>query len=565
MKKALQITIAGTLFTIEDDAYHTLDQYLQSIKKYFSTYSDHIEIEQDIEARIAERLLEFASSTQTIVTIEAVTQVISAMGTVEDFAKASGDAEDRKSEGEHETSHQDGMKRLYRNPDDVVIAGVASGIGVYFGIDPLIIRILFVVLAFITSGAMIVVYVILALIIPKAETATDKIQMKGGPMTLNSFRETVKKNSDEYLAPHSSVRSTLNKIFDIFGKLIRSFVKVVIAVVGFILFLGGAIGLFLTTFLFINVTFNNSALFADFPVTELVSRPAYYLFVVLGYMLAMVPLVFITIIGLSFIRRRRSMNSQAALGLAALWVVSFLLFGTLAVRYAPDIRQRLEALPQYQVVSHTEHTLDNFNKLNIQGVATVHLVQAPDFSIAEQGRQYDIDNVQLEVKDNTLILSQKNREKICLFCFNHGRLGITISMPKIESIETSGIVTLSANKITTESLSLTTSGVSTTDVEVTTRTMAVESSGSSHVTLHGTSPVLRVTTSGVSSFDGSLFKVRTATADASGNSHITVNASDTVNAVASGVSEIIYSGTPKVSQDTSGNARIISAQSESPY
>jgi DNA-binding PadR family transcriptional regulator/phage shock protein PspC (stress-responsive transcriptional regulator) len=559
MKKALQITIAGTLFTIEEDAYQALDHYLQSIKKYFSTYPDNTEILQDIEARIAERLNEHIKNTHSIVTSEGVQAVIAAMGTVEDFAKASGVSSESAEQKKEEPSAGQSYKKLYRNPDDVVIAGVASGFASFFGIDPLAVRILFIVLTVITSGAFAMIYIILALIMPEADTPAEKMQMKGGPMTLDSFRETVNKNTKQLMSEDSSVRKFLTKIFSVFGLIVRGAIKVLLAIVGIALLIGAVVAIVSISFAFINLTLNIHSPYVEFPLAQVLNGPVYYLLVILGYILVVVPLVFLTVIGLSFIRRRLWLNGRSALGLGALWVVALLIAGTLSVRYLPDIQEKISALPQYQVTTNNEKNLQNFNKLELHGIDVVHLKQDDAYSIAEQGRQIDIDRVQFEVRDDTLILTQKSRGRLCFFCLGRDRLTITIAMPTLSSIETGGAISLTSDPLGVESLSLTTSGISTADVHVTGKTVVVEEDGASQVTLHGTSPVIKVSTSGVSRFNGKDFRVRVGTVDASGSSKIIINATETLEAIASGVSDISYYSTPKVSHDASGQAHIRSA------
>jgi len=60
-------------------------------------------------------------------------------------------------------------KRLYRSNRDVMIGGVAAGLGEYFNVDPTIIRLLFVLLAVVTAVfPVVLVYFILWVVIPRA-------------------------------------------------------------------------------------------------------------------------------------------------------------------------------------------------------------------------------------------------------------------------------------------------------------------------------------------------------------------------------------------------------------
>ena len=57
------------------------------------------------------------------------------------------------------------MERLYRNKKDSKIAGVCTGIGDYFEIDPVIVRLLFI-LGLVMGGSGMIVYVVAWIIVP---------------------------------------------------------------------------------------------------------------------------------------------------------------------------------------------------------------------------------------------------------------------------------------------------------------------------------------------------------------------------------------------------------------
>jgi phage shock protein PspC (stress-responsive transcriptional regulator) len=84
---------------------------------------------------------------------------------------------------------------LFRDPDNRVFGGVCSGIGHYFGIDPVILRIIFVV-SFIFFGTGILIYLILWLVIPKAVTSADKLSMKGEPVNVENIKRKVQEESE---------------------------------------------------------------------------------------------------------------------------------------------------------------------------------------------------------------------------------------------------------------------------------------------------------------------------------------------------------------------------------
>ncbi|HAW19412.1 MAG TPA: hypothetical protein DCX14_04445 [Flavobacteriales bacterium] len=138
--------------------------------------------------RIAELFLERLSDSKSVVVLSDVDEVVTIMGRPEQFE------EDTESDDGHQHQEASGKeyktKRLYRDADDQVIGGVCSGIGYYFGIDPLWIRLAFVV-ALTIFGTGVLLYIILMLIVPVAKTASEKLHMKGEPVNIGSIGKTI--------------------------------------------------------------------------------------------------------------------------------------------------------------------------------------------------------------------------------------------------------------------------------------------------------------------------------------------------------------------------------------
>ncbi len=177
MKKTISINIANTLYNIEEDAYQALDGYLSAVKAHFASNEDKDEILKDIEARIAER---FSENPGTVITLVQVEKVIEDMGSVNQFDDV-----------QQEPVTEGGKKRLYRDTDDAVLAGVASGLGQYFGIDTTIVRLIFLVSIFL-GGLGIATYIVLWLMVPEALTAAQKLEMRGEPVNLSTVSSFVK-------------------------------------------------------------------------------------------------------------------------------------------------------------------------------------------------------------------------------------------------------------------------------------------------------------------------------------------------------------------------------------
>lgn len=246
MKKTIKINLSGIIFNIDDDAYEKLKSYLDTISQYFSNKQESKEIIDDIETRIAELFQERITAENQVITIEIVNEVIDVMGNPEDIADSGEEEEPRNF---HERYR--GSKRLYRDPENSVIGGVCGGLGAYFAVDPVIFRLLFVVFFF-AGGASILVYVILWIVLPKAETAAQKLEMRGEKVNVSNLekkireeydnvRENVKKNVSKARESetYQSAQRGASDFFEVLGKILLVFIKVILIIIGTALVIAG--------------------------------------------------------------------------------------------------------------------------------------------------------------------------------------------------------------------------------------------------------------------------------------------------------------------------------------
>jgi len=142
MKKTVRINISGLIFNIDEDAYNKLQQYLNSITKKFLNTEEGNEIIADVEARIAELFQEKIGDRKEVVSLTDVEYIVEIMGKPEDFEEISDEEEIL----DDEPTGKKASRRIYRNPENRVLGGLASGIAAYFNVDPIIIRVIFVLL-----------------------------------------------------------------------------------------------------------------------------------------------------------------------------------------------------------------------------------------------------------------------------------------------------------------------------------------------------------------------------------------------------------------------------------
>jgi len=188
MKITLSINLGGYSFNIDEDAYAELKRYLKNLEFHFAQEESASEILSDIETRMAELFRTKITTYKQVITMADVNQAISVMGTPEDISDNDGPSARDKfaSPGHH---------RIYRDTDNRIIGGVCAGMGAYWDLDPLIMRIIFIALV-LAGGLGILIYLILYIVLPEARTTVQKIEMKGNPVNIHNIKDSVKKEFD---------------------------------------------------------------------------------------------------------------------------------------------------------------------------------------------------------------------------------------------------------------------------------------------------------------------------------------------------------------------------------
>jgi phage shock protein PspC (stress-responsive transcriptional regulator) len=214
MNKIFNVNLGGYPFTIDEDAYHHLNRYLDTIKRHFSDSEGCDEILYDIEVRMAE-LFQDKAKGKAIISMKELGEVIKILGRPEDFgAEAIEDDEEpvASQKRARRSRRMNTGKRLFRNPDEKIIGGVASGLSAYFGIsDPVWLRLGFLFLAI--SGVGILPYIVLWIIVPTAKTSGDKLEMRGEPVNVNNIARTVEEELTDLSERITEMTKDLGKEF----------------------------------------------------------------------------------------------------------------------------------------------------------------------------------------------------------------------------------------------------------------------------------------------------------------------------------------------------------------
>lgn len=422
MKKNISINISGIIFHVEEDGYERLKNYLESINHYFSTFEDSKEIIADIENRIAEIFFTKLTHGKQVINMDDIEGLIATMGTIADF-EAIEDEADHKAEPQPEASSSqssssttdqpkaEGPKRLfkdskrrviggvaagianyfqidpiwirliflllfvnvffgglsgiifityivlwiilpasdqleedvktkkiYRNPDDKVLGGVAGGLASYFGAEVTVIRLLFVLSIFL-GGTGLILYIILWIITPEARTITDKMQMQGEPVTLSNIEQNVKKSLNVkegeenllvkvLLFPFRLIALIIAAIGKILGPLlnfmvdaIRVFAGVIILIIG----LSFTVALFTLLFIALGLFtgYTEFVTVADLPF-DLVRSIVTPLTATFAFLALVIPSIAVTLGGIAIIAKRRLVSSIIAWSMFGIWVISLI-------------------------------------------------------------------------------------------------------------------------------------------------------------------------------------------------------------------------------------------------
>lgn len=212
MKKTVSVHIKGSNFLIEEDAYELLQDYIARLTKAMKHESGSKEIIEDVELRIAELCSEKLRETRTVVELADIEDILNTLG---DPSMYLGDEEteqtvDGQEQTYEKTSDSSSERRLFRDTENAVIAGVCQGIANFFNIDVVIVRAIFVVVL-LFAGFGFPLYVILWIVVPKTKSTIDRLRMKGRPITVESLRDEVENAADRLKNKSTSFASSLRE------------------------------------------------------------------------------------------------------------------------------------------------------------------------------------------------------------------------------------------------------------------------------------------------------------------------------------------------------------------
>lgn len=558
MKKALQISIAKTLFTIEEDAYTKLDHYLTSVRNHFKDTEGKDEILNDIEARIAEQLIEGG---EKIVTLTQVEKILGSMGEVKDF----GDTE----AGTENVSTN--TKKLYRNGEDTVIAGVCSGLGAYLGIDTTWIRVGFA-LSVLLSGFGVLLYIVLWIIVPEAKTKAQRLEMQGEPVNLGTlaeqFGKTVEERVEEVKRRDGIFKRLITLPFRILGKFIKVLGPVIRIIFGVMLVGGALFALFGITMGAGFFASGNILVSNDMTLAALLPG-ALRIVVLIGLTLALlIPALFILLSGITVIGKKRVITSTLGFGMLGIWFISLIISGFGIAKIVNAHEEFVRTSPSYQLTERTVPLDGEFTKAKITDGISLVIVKGETPSLTAKGRGRDIENIQTRLEEGVLVIEDRREglDRFCLFCFNsHPDLILTVPSLSALSVEHGSRASLQDNEIDQlkgTAFELNVRHGSSVNLDLAMDSLMATVQHGSRMTLTGVVKNMDVNIQHGSSIDTRELAAEAVKVTATHGSRAEVSASKTLNVNASNGSSVTYLGEPTLTEKTSNGSRVRAENSE---
>jgi phage shock protein PspC (stress-responsive transcriptional regulator) len=206
MKKVVTINLNGNAYQVDEDGYALIDEYLRDAAATLAGNPDINEIMSDLERAVADKFHRFLRPDKNVVSSAEVRETLAEMGPVDPGLDPAGDGGDREHgaassgtpRGPDAGSTGPEPRRLYRLKDEGMIEGVCAGLGAYLGIDPTLVRILFVVLLVMTAGTAGTIYILFLAFVPVARTPEEKAAAYGAPFNAQDVLNQAKSKFEDF-------------------------------------------------------------------------------------------------------------------------------------------------------------------------------------------------------------------------------------------------------------------------------------------------------------------------------------------------------------------------------
>jgi phage shock protein PspC (stress-responsive transcriptional regulator) len=413
MNEVTQIHLGRQAFTIAADAHTALRAYLKAIEQAVGDKS----VVEEVELRMAELLAEHGVSGEKVILPEDVDFLKAQLGDPKDFSDDEAETT--------QTSKETGDKRLFRDTDNALLGGVSAGIANYFNIDAVIVRLAFILLTILGGGSGIIIYIILWLAVPPANTASEKLQMRGLPVTLGALKDSVSS---------ADLAGRAKRVNNSVAGIINTILRVAIKLMGIAFIIGGVLLILAIVTVKTYMLAHNGQLFQEnlFPVGG-----HEQLLLVLGMAMLVIVSMFLILIGITTIKRKWPVQGWITAVLIGLFLVGSAATAALTADAVPHVQER------YAALMHTSPSkqLAPFNKIVTKGEIDLTYIASPEYAAnVHYSDSPDLSKLKIYVANNTLYVdstqldSTKHCDMLCLF--PRYNMTVQIYAPNIEDFQT---------------------------------------------------------------------------------------------------------------------------------
>ena len=338
-------------------------------------------------------------------------------------------------------------RRLYRDGDNRVLGGVCSGLGAYFNFDMVALRVIFVVLFFLGVGASFLIYIILWIVVPKAKTTAQRLEMRGKDATISNIEKTIKEEMAEVgenynkfsNAKNEKGESRIESFSDVVGSVLRVILRVIVLLFGAALIIGGIASLIgFVTSMAIGHSFIhggpwsfgwNSEVDMSALINNFVSPGAYMVSIIAISILVGIPILLLLFVGTKLLFRYKTNNKLIGLGTFGLWLAALVVLIVVGVNQVSNFRKQISQTVTQKVDCATcktfyletnddlyESLVDEHISLDRMKVAVVNgdekLLGHPRFTIEKSSSgEYSL-LIKKQSRGSSTVDAQKNVEEI---------------------------------------------------------------------------------------------------------------------------------------------------------
>ncbi len=422
MNKTININLGGVFFHIDEDAYQKLRKYLDAIRRSLSDDpKGKDEILTDIESRIGELLSERIKDVRQVVNQKDIEEIVEVMGRPEEYA---GDTEIFNDEIPNSTKNKK-TKKLFRDGRDKFLGGVSSGLAHYFGIDVIWIRLGWLIL--LIGGFSVILYPILWILLPEANTTSEKLEMEGEAVNISNIERKIKEEftdvsqrlkdgiddvSEQFKKGNyqDKVKSGLQEIIDLFARVFTVFFKVGGKFIGFFLVVISAaslIGILIGGFSLGSIEFLNLGdNFTNYPPFFHTSRIPLGLLITFLFVAVAIPFVLIFKLGLKIISSNVNPFSKATnLSLFGVWLLAIMGLAFAGIEYGAHSSKKFSVFQK--------HTIEN----NLLDTLNIKMIPKEDFKVRRysDNKTVFVDGIEKAYKTNvSLDIRASNTDEMYL-------------------------------------------------------------------------------------------------------------------------------------------------------